>query len=100
MSSTSPLMRFLIALLAPSPQLADLGLLLVRLAFGLAMALAHGLGKFPPSEKFIAGAASLGFPAPELFAWLAVIGELVGGFAIAIGAAIITMRHLQVRAVG
>ena len=78
-------MRILHSLFASSPAAVDLGLLVIRLAFGLSLAIAHGKGKVPPSEKFIAGAASLGFPAPELFAWAAALGEFAGGILIAIG---------------
>ena len=51
----------------------DLGLLILRLA-GAGLALAHGWGKVVSlsagqGERFIAGVAELGFPAPGLFAW-------------------------------
>lgn len=62
-----------------------IGLLFLRLFAGLAMAFTHGAGKIPPSEKFIAGIANLGFPAPEFFAWTAGLSEFVGGIFIAIG---------------
>lgn len=65
--------------------LADFALLLVRAFFGLALALAHGLGKVPVGEPFIAGVAALGFPAPALFAWAAALSELVGGLLLALG---------------
>lgn len=63
----------------------DLGLLLFRLTIGLTMAIAHGMGKTPPPEQFVAGLTALGFPAPILFAWLASLSELVGGALIAAG---------------
>jgi putative oxidoreductase len=50
------------------------------------MALAHGLGKVPPSEAFTQGVAELGFPAPALFAWCAAAAELLGGLGLALGA--------------
>ncbi|MEM9998442.1 MAG: DoxX family protein [Bacteroidota bacterium] len=62
-----------------------LGLLVLRLFAGLAMAFAHGLGKVPPSEGFIEATAGLGFPAPTLFAWMAGLAELVGGVLVALG---------------
>lgn len=64
---------------------ANFGLLVMRLITGLSIALAHGLGKMPPSEKFIEGVAKIGFPYPDGFAWAAAISELVGGFCIALG---------------
>ena len=62
-----------------------LGLLVSRLVFGLSMAIAHGVGKVPPSEKFINKVDALGFPSPELFAWGAGLSELIGGCLIAAG---------------
>jgi putative oxidoreductase len=81
----SALPRFIHALLNSSPAAVDLGLLVIRLAFGLSLAIAHGKGKVPPSERFIEGAAKLGFPAPEFFAWAAALGEFGGGILIAVG---------------
>ncbi len=63
----------------------DLGLLFFRLFIGLSMALAHGMGKMPPSEKLIGGVSSMGFPLPIVFAWAAALSELLGGFFIAAG---------------
>ncbi len=63
----------------------DLGLLIIRVAAGLAMAFSHGLGKLPPSERFIEGVTSLGFPLPVFFAWCATGAEFLGGLLIAIG---------------
>lgn len=63
----------------------DLGLLVLRVFTGLALALAHGRGKFPPSERFIDGVARMGFPLPEVFAWGAAGAELIGGLLLALG---------------
>lgn len=63
----------------------DWGLLLLRLISGLALALAHGLGKVPPSERFIGTVGELGFPFPVLFAWGAGMAELAGGLLLAAG---------------
>lgn len=63
----------------------DLGLLLFRLFVGLAMAFAHGLGKLPPSDQFIGGVGSMGFPVPIVFAWAAALSEFLGGLFIAGG---------------
>jgi putative oxidoreductase len=69
----------------PNSKWTDLGLLLLRLFSGLALALAHGWGKIPPSDGFAGMIGGIGFPAPLLFAWLAAIAEFVGGLLIAIG---------------
>ena len=62
-----------------------LGLLLIRIFAGLAMAVSHGWAKIPPSEGFIQRVGEMGFPAPEFFAWSAGLSEFVGGIFIAIG---------------
>jgi len=64
---------------------ADAGLLAVRLFAGLALALTHGVGKLPPSPRFLAGVEEMGFPAPVLFGWAAALAEAVGGALIAAG---------------
>jgi len=64
---------------------ANIGLLLLRVFAGLAMAFGHGIKKIPPSDQFIAGVAKLGFSLPELFAWAAGISEFVGGLLLAFG---------------
>lgn len=64
---------------------ADLGLLALRVVAGLALALAHGLGKAPPSARFVSRVAEMGFPAPEVFAWMAASAELGGGLLLALG---------------
>lgn len=63
----------------------DLGLLVLRVFTGLALALAHGMGKVPPSERFVTRVAGMGFPAPELFAWLSGLAEFGGGLLLALG---------------
>lgn len=63
----------------------DLGLLILRLGVGLALAFAHGLGKLPPSDRFIEGVAEMGFFLPVVFAWAAALSEFVGGLLVAIG---------------
>lgn len=69
----------------------DLGLLILRLS-GAGLALAHGWGKVislsaGQGERFVAGVAELGFPAPGLFAWAAALSEFVGGLLVLIGLA-------------
>lgn len=63
----------------------DLGLLVLRLGLGLSLALAHGLGKLPPSDGFIQGTGAMGFPLPVVFAWAAALSEFLGGLLIAVG---------------
>ena len=64
---------------------ANVGLMLLRVYAGLSLAFAHGIGKIPPSERFITGVANLGFPMPSLFAWAAGCSELLGGVFLAAG---------------
>ena len=77
--------RFLAGGAGGGDRTADVGLLLFRVFVGLALALGHGLGKLPPSERFLAGVAEMGFPAPTLFGWAAGLSEFVGGLLIAVG---------------
>jgi putative oxidoreductase len=63
----------------------NIGLLILRVFAGLGLAFAHGIGKVPPSERFIAGVVKLGFPLPTLFAWAAGASELLGGVFLAAG---------------
>jgi putative oxidoreductase len=63
----------------------DLGLLVLRLFAGTALAFAHGIGKLPPSERFLAVVADMGFPMPVVFAWAAGLAEFAGGLLLAIG---------------
>jgi putative oxidoreductase len=66
---------------------ADAGLLVLRVFAGLALALAHGLGKLPPPQPFIDGVGRLGFPVPTVFAWSAALAEFGGGLLLALGLA-------------
>jgi putative oxidoreductase len=65
---------------------ANVGLVMLRVFSGLAMAFGHGLGKIPPSEFMVGAVTKLGFPLPGLFAWAAALGEFGGGLLIAAGA--------------
>ena len=65
--------------------LANTGLTLLRIFAGVALALGHGLGKMPPSDRFIESTANLGFPLPGLFAWAAALSEFLGGAFLALG---------------
>lgn len=63
----------------------DAGLLALRVLAGVALALAHGIGKLPPSARFVGGVAEMGFPVPGLFAWAAGLSEFAGGLLLALG---------------
>jgi putative oxidoreductase len=80
-------MRFVDVLIGSevNTTLTDIGLLILRVFTGLALALAHGWGKIPPSPGFVGMIGGMGMPAPELFAWLAAIAEVGGGLLIAVG---------------
>lgn len=64
---------------------SNLGILLLRFGIGLMMALAHGLGKVPPSSGFVGAVDKMGFPLPSVFAWMAGITEFGGGLCLALG---------------
>jgi putative oxidoreductase len=64
---------------------ADAGRLVLRVTAGLALAMWHGLGKVPPSARFITHVGDIGLPLPDLFAWLAGFAELGGGLLLALG---------------
>lgn len=64
---------------------ADAGLATYRIVAGLSIALFHGIGKVPPSEGLAGMVGGMGFPAPELFAWLAAFAEFGGGLLLAAG---------------
>lgn len=66
-------------------RLFDLGTLILRVVFGLSMALGHGMGKLPASEKFVEALREMGMPLPALMAWCAGLSEFVGGLCIALG---------------
>lgn len=63
----------------------NVALALLRIFTGLSLALAHGIGKLPPSDGFIGAVGNLGFPVPALFAWLSGCTEFFGGLLLAIG---------------
>jgi putative oxidoreductase len=77
--------RYLVGGTPPVSFMADAMVSAARVAVGLALALAHGYGKIPPPERFITGVGELGFPAPEVFAWLAAAAEFGGGICLALG---------------
>ncbi len=68
-----------------SGKAGNIGLALLRIFTGLALAFGHGLGKIPPSAGFVEGVGKLGFPVPEFFAWAAGLSEFAGGILLAVG---------------
>jgi len=64
---------------------AHLGFAFLRVFTGLSLAFAHGIGKIPPSERFVESVADMGFPIPHVFAWAAGITEFFGGLLLAAG---------------
>ncbi|MEO1482677.1 MAG: DoxX family protein [Myxococcota bacterium] len=71
--------------LAPPGASSEWALAGLRIFFGLAMALGHGLNKFPVSPRWVQNVAALGFPLPVVFAWVATLSELLGGLLLAAG---------------
>jgi putative oxidoreductase len=63
------------------------GWTLVRVVFGLTLALGHGAGKVfgGKMDRFAQGVAELGFPAPHFFGWCAALAEFAGGLLVAVG---------------
>jgi putative oxidoreductase len=61
-----------------------LGYTLLRVVVGLIM-LAHGVQKIEGLSAWEGNVAQLGFPVPELFARLAIAGELLGGAGLMVG---------------
>jgi putative oxidoreductase len=77
--------HFLIGGAGGASAVADVGLLILRLMAGFALAFAHGINKMPPSEGFIGAVDALGFPFPAFFAWAAGVAEFAGGLCLAVG---------------
>lgn len=79
------MLKYIISYTEIKSQAVNLGMGLLRVFTGLAIAFGHGLHKLPPSEGFINGVADLGFPLPGVFGWLASISEFFGGIFLALG---------------
>lgn len=77
--------QLLSRLSSTTPFGVDVGLLIVRLWFGVVLAVAHGIPKFGKLDAMAAGLDGQGFPIPEVMALLATLAETVGGFLIALG---------------
>jgi putative oxidoreductase len=79
-------MKSLLVIVTEEKSLAsELTMTAFRAFTGFTLALAHGLGKVPPSERFVDRVAELGFPVPTVFAWAATGAELLGGILLGIG---------------
>lgn len=63
----------------------DLALLWLRVSFGLTLAFTHGLSKLQDPGHFLEVVAQRGFPAPSLLGWAAILSEVAGGIALALG---------------
>ena len=66
---------------------ADIGLTLLRVLAGVAMAVNHGVDKIRNPGKVIDGADDMGFPIPFFFGWMAIFAEFFGGILLALGLA-------------
>lgn len=67
------------------PRWADAALVLPRVFAGLVLAVNFGASKLPVPEWFVTDVGNLGFPIPIVFAWAAVLAEVVGGLFLAVG---------------
>jgi putative oxidoreductase len=63
----------------------DLGLLALRLGFGLTLAFGHGLPKLITFEKHVSSVTKHGFPLPEVMAAISMLSELAGGILLGLG---------------
>lgn len=68
-----------------TPRTRDAALLVLRLGFGLSLALSHGLAKLEAPSKFLEGLSKHGFPLPVFFGWSAILSEFLGGLLLALG---------------
>ncbi len=63
----------------------DAAMAALRVFAGFSMAIVHGASKIPIEDGFLRMVIRMGFPFPELSAWIAVISELLGGVLLALG---------------
>lgn len=80
-------MNLLKRLARQNPLTTDLGLLILRLWFGLTMAVMHGYGKLMNLGEFSAKVAKLGIPLPSVMGPAAGLSEFLGGILLALGLA-------------
>ena len=67
--------------------LADVGLALMRVTAGVAMAVLHGADKIRNPSRAVRLAEGMDLPAPEFFGWMAALSEFFGGILLALGLA-------------
>ena len=75
---------------------ADAALTIPRVVCGVILPVSFGMSKFPVPTWFVEDVGRLGFPAPAVFAWAAVLTEVVGSFMLAAGLATRLMGALLV----
>ena len=92
-------------------KLGDIGLTILRVGAGVQLAVLHGWvkvyddGNWGPPSGLLSSTENLGFPAPLLFAWCAMLAEFLGGILLALGlftrpAAFLIMSTMTVAAFG
>jgi putative oxidoreductase len=80
------------------PSVARWALLPLRLIVGYGF-MEHGFAKLSKGPEFFAGILqAMGVPAPHFMAWLTILTELIGGFAVLLGA-FITLVSLPMAAI-
>lgn len=84
------LTRFLFGGVRDNPIQIDLGLLLMRIAFGTLLCTVFEKvlprdGVWGPQSWFVSDVSKMGFPLPTFFAWCAVLSEFAGGILIVLG---------------
>ena len=72
-------------LASASPASGDLSLLILRVGFGVSLALTHGRAKLLAPARFLEGLSKHGFPLPLFFGWAAILSEFAGGLLLAVG---------------
>jgi putative oxidoreductase len=77
--------RFFAWLASGGPVTGDLALLILRVAFGAALALTHGRAKLTAPERFVEALSKRNFPLPGFFGWAAILTEFVGGALLVVG---------------
>ena len=79
------MMKTLLLGTVTTPRWLDAAVVLPRAFAGLALAVDFGASKLPVPEWFVTDVGNLGFPLPVVFAWAAVLAEVVGGLCLIVG---------------